>query len=204
MHQPWAELPSFYYLLLNRIGSNHVHSLFLFLRVKICPRSFYTHQSERFPIFAQTFGERNFRQMVSTRRDLCSLGEQLFRESTTQHAAHAPACLGASQAARLIKPGARMSWKRARSEKFFRIPGYRNRVKEIIRMISLTPFFQLPSVVVSTLHTVSDELRPLNDHQTVTWFPSVSASTNHKHACLMVSVKEPCRPILHGQNRLIA
>jgi len=35
-------------------------------------------------------------------------------------------------------------------------------------MISLTPLFQLPSVVVSTLHMASDELRPLNDHQTVT------------------------------------
>jgi hypothetical protein len=33
------------------------------------------------PVFAQTFGERNFRQMLLTHQDLCSLGEQLFRES---------------------------------------------------------------------------------------------------------------------------
>jgi len=74
----------FYHLLPNRISSNYVHSLFLFLKGKICPRSFYIHQRERFPVFAQTFGERNFRQMLLTRRDLCSLGEQLFRESTNQ------------------------------------------------------------------------------------------------------------------------
>jgi hypothetical protein len=43
------------------------------------PTLFYIHQRERFPVFAQTFGERNFRQMLLTRRDLYSLGEQLFR-----------------------------------------------------------------------------------------------------------------------------
>ena len=34
-------------------------------------------------VFAQTFGERNFRQKLLTRQYLCSLGGQLFGESTS-------------------------------------------------------------------------------------------------------------------------
>lgn len=75
-------------------------------------------------------------------------------------------------------------------------------------MTSLTPFFQLTSVVVSTLHVVSDELCPLNDHQTVTYI--LGHHVNEPQTCLrdsyllLASVKELCCPILHGQKRLIA
>ncbi len=74
----------------------------------------------------------------------------------------------------------------------------------------LAPFFQLPGVVVSTLHTVSVELRPFNDRQynrdLVTLCQRVNARQTRlpDGRLLVFSVKETCRPILHGQKRLIA
>lgn len=58
----------------------------------------------------------------------------------------------------------------------------------------LAPFFQLRAVVVWALHTVSVELHPCNERQ-------VRLPDGR---LLVFSVKETCRPILHGQQRRIA
>lgn len=74
----------------------------------------------------------------------------------------------------------------------------------------LAPFFQLPGVVVSTLHTVSVELRHFNDRQynrdLLARGPRVNERQVHlpDGRLLMFSVKETGCPILHGQKRLIA
>jgi hypothetical protein len=74
----------------------------------------------------------------------------------------------------------------------------------------LAPFFQLPGVVVSTLHTVSVVLRPFNDRQYNRDLVILCQRVNERQTrlpdgrLLLFSVKEPCRPILHGQKRLIA
>lgn len=74
----------------------------------------------------------------------------------------------------------------------------------------LAPFFHLPGVVVSTLHTVSVELRPFNDRQYNRDLLALCQRINERQVrlpdgrLLVFSVKETCRPILHGQKRLIA
>lgn len=74
----------------------------------------------------------------------------------------------------------------------------------------LAPFFQLPGVVVSTLRTVSVVLRPFNDRQYNRDLVILCQRVNERQTrlpdgrLLLFSVKEPCRPILHGQKRLIA
>ncbi len=74
----------------------------------------------------------------------------------------------------------------------------------------LAPFFHLPGVVVSTLHTVSVELCPFNDRQYNRDLITLCQRVNEQHVrlpdgrVLVFSVKEICRPILHGQKRQIA
>ena len=74
----------------------------------------------------------------------------------------------------------------------------------------LAPFFHLPGVVVSTLHTVSVELRPFNDRQYNRDLVALCQRINERQVrlpdgrLLVFSVKETCRPILHGQKKLIA
>jgi hypothetical protein len=74
----------------------------------------------------------------------------------------------------------------------------------------LAPFFQLPIVVVSTLHTVSVVLRHFNDRQYNRDLVILCQRVNERQTrlpdgrLLLFSVKEPYRPILHGQKRLIA
>ena len=74
----------------------------------------------------------------------------------------------------------------------------------------LAPFFQLPGVVISTPHTVSVELRPFNDRQYNRDLITLCQHVNERQIrlpdgrLLVFSVKEVCRPILHGQKRLIA
>jgi hypothetical protein len=74
----------------------------------------------------------------------------------------------------------------------------------------LAPFFQLPGVVVSTLHTVSVELCTFNDRQYNRDLIALCRRVNERQVrlpdgrLLVFSVKETCRPILHGQKRLIA
>jgi hypothetical protein len=74
----------------------------------------------------------------------------------------------------------------------------------------LAPFFQLRGVVVSTRHTVSVELRSFNDRQYNRDLLALCQRVNERQIrlpdgrLLVFSVKEACRPILHGQQRLIA
>ena len=74
----------------------------------------------------------------------------------------------------------------------------------------LAPFFQLRGVVVSTRHTVSVELCPFNDRQYNRDLLALCQRVNERQVrlpdgrLLVFSVKEACRPILHGQKRLIA
>jgi hypothetical protein len=74
----------------------------------------------------------------------------------------------------------------------------------------LAPFFQLGGVVVSTLHTVSVELHPFNDRQYNRDLLALCQRVNERQVrfpdgrLLLFSVKETCRPILHGQQRRIA
>ena len=74
----------------------------------------------------------------------------------------------------------------------------------------LAPFFQLRGMVVSTRHTVSVELRPFNDRQYNRDLLALCQRVNERQVrlpdgrLLVFSVKEACRPILHGQKRLIA
>lgn len=68
----------------------------------------------------------------------------------------------------------------------------------------LAPFFQLRGVVVSTRHTVSVELCPFNDRQYNRDLLALCQRVNERHVhlpdgrLLIFSVKEACRPILHG------
>ena len=74
----------------------------------------------------------------------------------------------------------------------------------------LAPFFQLRGVVVSTLHTVSVALHPFNDRQYNRDLLALCQRVNERQVrlpdgrLLVFSVKETCRPILHGQQRRIA
>jgi hypothetical protein len=74
----------------------------------------------------------------------------------------------------------------------------------------LAPFFQLKGVVVSTRCTVSVELHPFNDRQYNRDLLALCQRVNERQVrlpdgrLLMFSVKETCRPILHGQQRPIA
>ena len=74
----------------------------------------------------------------------------------------------------------------------------------------LAPFFQLRGMVVSTRHMVSVELRPFNDRQYNRDLLALCQRVNERQArlpdgrLLVFSVKETCRPILHGQQRPIA
>jgi hypothetical protein len=74
----------------------------------------------------------------------------------------------------------------------------------------LAPFFQLRGVVVSTRHTVSVELHPFNDRQYNRDLLALCQRINERQVrlpdgrLLLFSVKETCRPILHGQKRRIA
>jgi hypothetical protein len=74
----------------------------------------------------------------------------------------------------------------------------------------LAPFFQLRGVVVSTLHTVSVALHPFNDRQYNRDLLALCQRVNERQVrlpdgrLLVFSVKEICRPILHGQQRRIA
>ena len=71
-------------------------------------------------------------------------------------------------------------------------------------------WFQLPGVAVSTLHTVTVELRSFNDRQYNRDLLALCQRVNERQVrlpdgrLLVFSVKETCRPILHGQKRLIA
>jgi len=72
------------------------------------------------------------------------------------------------------------------------------------------PHAKLPRVVVSTLHTVSVVLHPFNDRQYNHDLIPLCQHVNERQTrlpdgrLLLFSVKELCRPILHGQKRLIA
>ncbi len=74
----------------------------------------------------------------------------------------------------------------------------------------LAPFFQLPGVVVSMRHTVSVELRPFNDRQYNRDLIVLCQRVNERQPrlpdgrLLVFSVKQTCRPILHGQKKLMA
>ena len=74
----------------------------------------------------------------------------------------------------------------------------------------LAPFFQLRGVVVSTGHMVSVELHPFNDRQFNRDLITLCQCVNERQVrlpdgrLLLFSVKEICRPILHGQKRQIA
>ena len=74
----------------------------------------------------------------------------------------------------------------------------------------LAPFFQLRGVVVSTRHTVSVELRSFNDRQYNRDLLALCQRFNERQICLpngrilVFSVREACRPILHGQQRRFA
>jgi hypothetical protein len=69
---------------------------------------------------------------------------------------------------------------------------------------------QLRGVVVSTRHTVSVELCPFNDRQYNRDLIVLCQRVNERQVrlpdgrLLVFSVKQACRPILHGQKRLIA
>ena len=69
----------------------------------------------------------------------------------------------------------------------------------------LAPFFQLPGIVISTPHTVSVQLRPFNDRQYNRDLITLCQHVNEQQIrlpdgrLLVFSVKEVCRPILHGQ-----
>ncbi len=73
----------------------------------------------------------------------------------------------------------------------------------------LAPFFQLRGVVISTRHTVSVELRSFNDRQYNRDLLTLCQRFNEQQIrlpdgrILVFSVKEACRPILHGLQRLI-
>ena len=72
------------------------------------------------------------------------------------------------------------------------------------------PFFSAKGVVVSTRCTVSVELHPFNDRQYNRDLLALCQRVNERQVrlpdgrLLMFSVKETCRPILHGQQRPIA
>jgi hypothetical protein len=72
------------------------------------------------------------------------------------------------------------------------------------------PSSKLPGVVVSTLHAVSVELHPFNDRQYNRDLLALCQRVNERQVrlpdgqLLVFSVKETCRPILHGQQRSIA
>ncbi|HEY6406421.1 MAG TPA: hypothetical protein VIY29_03025 [Ktedonobacteraceae bacterium] len=74
----------------------------------------------------------------------------------------------------------------------------------------LVPFFQLRGVVVSTRHIVSVELCSFNDRQYNRDLLALCQHVNERQIrlpdgrLLVFSVKEVCRPILYGQQRLIA
>ena len=74
----------------------------------------------------------------------------------------------------------------------------------------LAPFFQLPGMVTSNQHTVSVALRPFNDRRYNRDLSVFCQRVNEKHPhlpdgrLLQFSVKEPARPILYGQQQLLA
>jgi hypothetical protein len=74
----------------------------------------------------------------------------------------------------------------------------------------LAPFFHLPGVIVSRRHMVSVELRPFNDRQYNRDLVALCQRINERQVrlpdgrILVFEVQETCRPILHGQKRLIA
>jgi hypothetical protein len=74
----------------------------------------------------------------------------------------------------------------------------------------LAPFFQLPGMVTSNQHAVSVALRPFNDRRYNGDLSVFCHRVNEKHPhlpdgrLLQFLVKEPTRPILHGQKRLLA
>ena len=74
----------------------------------------------------------------------------------------------------------------------------------------LAPFFQLPGMVTSNQHAVSVELRPFNDRRYNGDLSVFCQRVNDKQShlpdgrLLQFSVKESARPILHGQQRLLA
>jgi len=74
----------------------------------------------------------------------------------------------------------------------------------------LAPFFQLPGMVTSNQQVVSVELRPFNDRRYNSDLRVFCQRVNEKHPhlpdgrLLQCLVKEPTRPILHGQKQLLA